>query len=70
MNRSNSAAKWIAIAGRPLVVVAGGVDRVAVAEDGAVAVAGEGEEHGGPVGLAFRGGEHPPESAWDDLALG
>ncbi|HET6953407.1 MAG TPA: hypothetical protein VFI47_23715, partial [Acidimicrobiales bacterium] len=45
------------------VVVGPGVDRHTLAGDPAVAGEGEGDEHRGPVGLAIRRGEHPPDRA-------
>src|ERR1019366_5894134 len=43
----------------PPVVIRPGVGRTAVLPDSAVAVAGQGEEHRRPVGLAVRRGEDP-----------
>ena len=46
---------------RAPVVVGGRVDRDALGGDPPVRREREGDEHRGPVGLAVRGGEHPPD---------
>ena len=58
------------VPGGPLVVVAGGVGGGAVRADFAVAVAGEGEEHRRPPGLAVRCGEHRAGGAVGHRPLG
>ncbi len=56
------------VPGGPLVVIRLRIDRGAVVADLAVAVTGQGEEHGRPVALAVRRGEHPAGGAVLDLA--
>ncbi len=58
------------VPGGPLVVVAVRVGRGAVLQHLAVAIAGQGQEHGRPVGLAVRRGVDLPGRARIDLAPG
>ena len=54
----------------PLVVIGRRIGRGALGQDSAVAVAGQGEEHGRPVGLTIRRGVDLPGRARIDLAPG